>query len=454
MPVEGPEPLFYQWYFNDSTLPSATNQSLLLTNIQPIHEGTYRLVIYNESGSAESDPFFITVIVPVSIVTQPTNRSARLNATVTFAVQTSGTLPKSYQWRYNGVDIAGATSASLVLSNVAIADEGAYSVLVSDSIRSVLSDPANLRVTIAPIIQRQPEGQTLPVGTLVTFSVTATARPLPMGFKWMRDRMTLTNFLLSETNCTLTLANLPLNRGGAYAVIVTNASDPPFNMAMSLNAYLTLVIPPTNVLTDTGSNVSFTVAANCGLYTPRLRYQWIVRGTNLPDATNATLTLTNVQVEQQGLYTVQVINPTNMAAPFSASLTFSNPDYDGDGLPDLWELAYGLNPRAAADAALDSDGDGMTNLDEYLAGTDPQDRSSVLKLESIVLSPEQGAALLRFLAISNRTYTLEGTDSLDTLNWQSLTNLQAGPTNGSLEISAPLPAYPGGYYRLVTPQRP
>ncbi|MBI4433561.1 hypothetical protein HY632_02225 [Candidatus Uhrbacteria bacterium] len=46
-------------------------------------------------------------------------------------------------------------------------------------------------------------------------------------------------------------------------------------------------------------------------------------------------------------------------------------DDDGDGLPDAWEEAHGLNPRDAADARRDPDGDGATTIEEYRAGTDP-----------------------------------------------------------------------------------
>jgi hypothetical protein len=45
-------------------------------------------------------------------------------------------------------------------------------------------------------------------------------------------------------------------------------------------------------------------------------------------------------------------------------------DWDADGIPDDWEIRYGLNPWAN-DANLDSDGDGLTNLEEYELGTDP-----------------------------------------------------------------------------------
>ena len=57
----------------------------------------------------------------------------------------------------------------------------------------------------------------------------------------------------------------------------------------------------------------------------------------------------------------------------SGSVKFHGPvcvDWDGDGLPDDWEIAHGLNP-AVNDAALDSDGDGVPNWLEYARGSDP-----------------------------------------------------------------------------------
>ncbi|HTG35942.1 MAG TPA: Ig-like domain-containing protein [Thermoanaerobaculia bacterium] len=46
-------------------------------------------------------------------------------------------------------------------------------------------------------------------------------------------------------------------------------------------------------------------------------------------------------------------------------------DSDGDGLPDDWELAHGLDPNNPVDALDDPDQDGLTTLAEYQGGTNP-----------------------------------------------------------------------------------
>lgn len=51
-------------------------------------------------------------------------------------------------------------------------------------------------------------------------------------------------------------------------------------------------------------------------------------------------------------------------------------DDDGDGISDVDEKKYGLNPLNPEDAALDSDDDGVSNLDEINAGTDPTVKDS------------------------------------------------------------------------------
>ena len=46
-------------------------------------------------------------------------------------------------------------------------------------------------------------------------------------------------------------------------------------------------------------------------------------------------------------------------------------DTDGDGMPDVWEVRYGLNPNDPGDAVKDCNGDGYTNIEKYINGIDP-----------------------------------------------------------------------------------
>ncbi len=71
---------------------------------------------------------------------------------------------------------------------------------------------------------------------------------------------------------------------------------------------------------------------------------------------------------------VRAYDETGNASPPSNAvdaIANGNADSDGDGIPDQWEVAHGLNPHNPADANADPDGDGLTNLQEYQLGTDP-----------------------------------------------------------------------------------
>jgi hypothetical protein len=83
-------------------------------------------------------------------------------------------------------------------------------------------------------------------------------------------------------------------------------------------------------------------------------------------------------------------------------------DSDGDGLPDGWEVAHGLNPLCALGddgANGDPDQDGFLNWQEYLAGTDPRNPTSLLRLAIAPLAP--GLLRLSWPAVIGKQYQLE-----------------------------------------------
>jgi hypothetical protein len=140
-------------------------------------------------------------------------------------------------------------------------------------------------------------------------------------------------------------------------------------------------------------------------------------------------------------------DPTNW---FAALPDFgsSNPDTDGDGMPNAYENQYAptLNPNVN-DAGLDPDGDGMTNFQEYQAGTNPTQVGSALRIISIE-STGPSTVRLSFLAVSNRSYRLEFKNALQDPAWSTLTNVSSVPTNRLMFINT-TSAIPMRYYRLV-----
>jgi len=127
------------------------------------------------------------------------------------------------------------------------------------------------------------------------------------------------------------------------------------------------------------------------------------------------------------------------------------PDSDGDGMPDTWEIANGLNRFNAADAALDKDGDGRTNAHEYLAATDPGSGASFFAAS--VTQPMSGAFSIQFTARAGRSYTIQSRSDLTTGSWQKLADV-AAPSVDTPITHLDGPADTRSFYRIVTPATP
>jgi hypothetical protein len=108
-----------------------------------------------------------------------------------------------------------------------------------------------------------------------------------------------------------------------------------------------------------------------------------------------------------------------------STVTIHDGDADGDGIPDDWETAHGLNPHLASDAALDSDGDGFTNLQEFIMGTDPQDPKSRFQYS---VTQNGNDMQITFPTVPGRTYTVQYCGDL-TQPWITLQGGLAGTGN-------------------------
>ncbi len=168
----------------------------------------------------------------------------------------SGSSYLSYQWQFDGTNIAGATNASLALNNVQITNDGVYTVIISNLNGVTTSSNAVLEVGYAPSITTQPQSQHVTQGSNVSFTITP-AGTGPLSYQWYFDGAAL----IPDTNASLTLTNMQLTNSGTYSVVVSS----PFGSVLSSNATLTvdllpiIVTQPQSQIALLGTNVTFSV---------------------------------------------------------------------------------------------------------------------------------------------------------------------------------------------------
>lgn len=104
-----------------------------------------------------------------TIVSAPASQSVTNGVDVTFTVVATGPGPFTYSWKHNGKTIAGATSATLTVTNVDLQDVGAYIVTVQNSAGGSTAAPAILTVNGVSVPDFSGPGFkiTSPAGTFV-----------------------------------------------------------------------------------------------------------------------------------------------------------------------------------------------------------------------------------------------------------------------------------------------
>jgi Immunoglobulin domain/Immunoglobulin I-set domain len=150
----GTAPLNWQWSFNETNLPDATNSVLVTTNARLSDAGNYAVQVSNAFGSEKSSNALLSVSLPPAILVQPTNQIFMAGGIARFGVAVTGTPPLNYQWRRDGIDlvddgrILGANCSDLIISNLVQSDSGLFSVTVSNRSGSVFSSNATLLVYV------------------------------------------------------------------------------------------------------------------------------------------------------------------------------------------------------------------------------------------------------------------------------------------------------------------
>jgi len=346
----GSPPLVYSWRKGVAVISGGTNASLMLTNVQVSDAGNYSVAVSNSYGVAVSQAATLTVVP-----------RADHDLSLDFAIAAGN--PNGV-WSYGWQGTLGGAFNRFTHSKFSY-DPAGVPVEVwdkPDSVPAVQHNNSTTNVVVDggeaifppettwfyPGVQGQPENFgvirfTLPVGRDGIYDLATTVRPVWDGptqgdadFHVLRNGTELFGIALGGTNSATYTNRVGLAGGETIDFVIGRGADNSFiGTGLKIVATLdllsltpvapTIVSQPTNQAALQGSSASFGVIASGSL---PLTYQWRKGATPIVSGTNASLTVTNVQVSDAGYYSVVVSNSTGTATSQPAILTvYAAPDH-------------------------------------------------------------------------------------------------------------------------------
>lgn len=291
----------YVWILNGATPATAPQQAIFSTaqsfvtpdGLFPNHSfvspdsGALELVAHlgglaggsNIGGTAnahvtEGDDYRVT---DVGASRTPADEVVFQGSAVTFSAVADTSFLPTYQWRFNGKNIAKANAATLNLASVTPKNSGVYDCVVTDGPVTVTSNVVELQVFSAkPTFTQQPVGDVVALGSAITLNAEAVA-PEGVVYQWKKGAN-----LPGATDPQLEINSARPEDAGAYVCVATNApSQPPVPGGGATNS-----LPAEVVVIDTedravGGSLGGIVKLNARFFGKPARFQWKRNGVDL-----------------------------------------------------------------------------------------------------------------------------------------------------------------------------
>lgn len=325
----------FTWFVNGNPVANSNKSTLRIRiNSTTPADNSIWVVVTNATGSITSNTVSLIVGMvdqpgqaPI-ITKQPENVAVAVGQNATFSV--NATSPDnsilSYRWLKNGNPISDANSSSYTTSNVQMSDNNSsFSVIVSNMNGTVSSTGAVLTVAAVPVIDMQPQDQTITIGQSATFSVVATGAA-PLSYQWFADEVAISG-ATSPTFTTL-LQNKVITSQPYFVVVSNNfgsvTSNTVFLNVNFIGSAPLIRFPPQNTTVGVGTNAVFTVQASGA--TP-LTYKWFVGGVEQAGVVGPILTFGPTTLANNGKNVIVIVSNqfgSITSAPATLIVTTSN----------------------------------------------------------------------------------------------------------------------------------
>ena len=283
--------LTYQWRKNGVNIGGATGSVLTLTGITPLSAGNYDVIINGTCGNITSNAAALTVALNPVITAQPFDQQVCEGSNVTFSVTATGS-GLSYQWRRNGANLTGQTSAILALIAVTPAQSGNYDVVVTGQCGTLTSVSAVLIVDPATAVLSSDNDTLVCEGSTVDFHIVANGLgALSYQWQWQYGGswidLTDGGDISGTATPDLSIQNVEVADTGYYRCFVSSACGSAYSTPVQLNV--------NHIVATIGTPAPFlinsaTTTIQVGVHvTDRLLYWDLGFALVAPDGTEVTL---------------------------------------------------------------------------------------------------------------------------------------------------------------------
>src|SRR5208337_3548617 len=343
------QPLYYQWRLNGTNITGARQSYYFPAPTTTFtNQGGYDVVVQNSSGSVTSTPPAYFLFPPFMLTNPIAPVGVAQGSNLVLTATAIGTVIPGYPvlryiWQLNGTNLSTTSlpstggSFTMLTTNLAnhtvtmnytvfgnLTNAGNYAIAVTNYYGGITSSICTVPVGVA-ITNPPPLVVYATIGQSVTLSVGADGSPLPT-YSWILNGASTpfgtgasatTPPITANSVATVTVQNSVNSAVATVLILISGASGPPV-----------IITQPTNQAVLPGSNVTFSVVASGG--TNVLSYQWLFNASpsiTSTITTKATLTLTNVQTNNSGFYSVQISDSQGETNSVSALLSVEVPPY-------------------------------------------------------------------------------------------------------------------------------